>query len=83
MFFSNPCQGRFRIPKSSVDSLPPPSYDLQPKYPLEIDTVTFVICIARVIRMMYCLLSNTKRKMMVAEAFVLFFPVTPELNGGS
>ena len=33
--------------------------------------------------MVYCLLSNMKRKMMVAEAFVLFFPVTPELNGGS
>ena len=31
---------------------------------------------------MYCLLSNMKRKMMVAEAFVLFFPVTPELNSG-
>ena len=32
---------------------------------------------------MYCLLRKMKRKMMVAEAFVLFFPVTSELNGGS
>ena len=33
--------------------------------------------------MMYCLMSKMKRKMMIAEAFVLFFPVSPELNGGS
>ena len=32
---------------------------------------------------MYCLLSKIKSKMMVAEAFVLFFPVTPELSDGS
>ena len=32
--------------------------------------------------MMFGLLRKTKRKMMVVEAFVLFFPVTLELNGG-
>ena len=32
--------------------------------------------------MMCGLLRKTKRKIMVAEAFVLFSPVTPELNGG-
>ena len=32
--------------------------------------------------MKFGLLSMMKRIMMVAEAFVLFFPVTPELNGG-
>ena len=33
--------------------------------------------------MMFGLLRKIKRKMMVAEAFVLFFPVTSELDGGS
>ena len=33
--------------------------------------------------MMFGLLRKTKRKMMVVEAFVLFFPVTLELSGGS
>ena len=33
--------------------------------------------------MMFGLLRNMKRKMMVSEAFVLFPPVKPELNGGS
>ena len=33
--------------------------------------------------MIFGLLSNMKRKMMVVEAFVLFSPVTPELNDGS
>ena len=33
--------------------------------------------------MMFGLLRNMKRKTMVVEAFVLFFPVTLELNGGS
>ena len=32
---------------------------------------------------MYCLLRKMKSKMMVAETFVLFFPVTPELSDGS
>ena len=32
--------------------------------------------------MMFALLRNTKSKIMIAEAFVLFFPVSPELNGG-
>ena len=33
--------------------------------------------------MMFGLLRNMKRKMIVAEAFVLFFLVKNELNGGS
>ena len=33
--------------------------------------------------MMFGLQRKMKRKMMVVEAFVLFFPATPELNGGS
>ena len=33
--------------------------------------------------MMFGLLRKMKRKVMVVEAFVLFSPVTPELNGGS
>ena len=32
--------------------------------------------------MVFGLTRNMKRKMMVDEAFVLFLPVTPELNGG-
>ena len=32
---------------------------------------------------MFGLTSKIKREMMVAELFVLFFPVTFELNGGS
>ena len=32
--------------------------------------------------MMFGLLRKMKRKMMVAEAFSLFFPVTTEINGG-
>ena len=32
--------------------------------------------------MMFIFLQKMKRKMMVAEAFVLFFPVTLEVNGG-
>ena len=55
---------------------------MHPKDPLEVDTVPFGRCIAGVTTMMYCLLRKTKRKMMVVEAFVLFFPVEPELNGG-
>ena len=33
--------------------------------------------------MMFGLLRKMKRKMMVVEAFLVFYPVTPELNGGS
>ena len=33
--------------------------------------------------MMFGLLRKMRREMMVVEAFVLFFPVTLELNGGS
>ena len=83
MFFSNPCQGRFIIPKRFVDSLPTPSYELNPEYPLEVDTVPFGCCISGVNIMIFGLPRKTKRKMMVFEGFVLFFPVILELNGGS
>ena len=33
--------------------------------------------------MIFGFLRKTKKKIVVAEAFVLFFPVTLELNGGS
>ena len=33
--------------------------------------------------MMFSFLLEMKTKMMVSEAFVLFFPVTLEINGGS
>ena len=41
----NPFRGRFSIPKSFVDSIPPPSYELHPEDPLEVDTVPFGCCI--------------------------------------
>ena len=62
---------------------PPSSHYLHPEDPLEFYTVAFGCCITGVTRMMFGLLSNIKSKVMVAEAFFLFFPVTPELNGGS
>ena len=33
--------------------------------------------------MMFGFMRKMNRKMMVVEEFVLFFPVAPELNGGS
>ena len=80
----------FRIP-AKVDSefsrdfwfSPPPFCDLHPEDTLEVDTVPFGCCIVGVARMMFGFLRKTKRKMMVVEEFVLFFPVAPELNGGS
>ena len=36
-----------------------------------------------VTRMMFRFLRKMKRKMTVAEVFVLFFPITLEINGGS
>ena len=58
-------------------------HKLYPKDPLEVDNVPFGLCIAGVTRMMFVFLRKTKRKMVVAEEFVLFFPFTPEINGGS
>ena len=62
---------------------PPPSYEMHPKDPFEVDTVPFEFCIAGVNRMMSGLLRKMKKKRMAADAFVLFFPVGPEFNGGS
>ena len=53
------------------------------KDPLEVDTAQFGRCIAGVTRMMFGFMRKTKRKMVVVEAFVMFFPVTIELNGVS
>ena len=50
---------------------------------MKVNRVTFECIVARVTRMMFSFLRKMKRKMMVAEAFVLFFPVTLEINGGS
>ena len=44
-----------------------------PNTHIEVDTVPFGCCIAGVTIMMFVLLRKTKRKMMVAEEFVLFF----------
>ena len=60
-----------------------PSYALHTEEPLEVDTLPFGRCIVGGTRRMFGLLRKTKRKMMVADAFVLFSPVTTELNGGS
>ena len=56
---------------------------MHPEDPLEVDTAPFGCCISGVIRRIFGLLRKMKSKMMVAEAFVLFFPVALELNGGS
>ena len=61
---------------------PPPYYELHTEDPLEVDTVPFGFFIEGVTTMMFGLMRKIKSKMMVAEAFVLFFPVTLELNGG-
>ena len=71
------------FPRALMVISAPPSYELHPKDPLEFYTVTFGHFIAGVTRMIFGLLSKMKRKMIVVEAFVLFFSVTPELNGGS
>ena len=81
--FFNPLQGMFIIPKGFVDYLPPPSYELHPKDALEVGTVPFGRCVAGFTRMMYFFLRKNKMKMMVSRAFVLLFPGTTELNGGS
>ena len=56
---------------------------MYPEDPLELDTVAFGRCIAGVARMMFGLLRKMKSKMMVAEEFFMFSPVTLELNSGS
>ena len=83
VFVWNPFHGRFSIPKSFVDSLSPPSDDLHPKEPLKVYAITLARPIAEIPRMIYCLLRSMKIKLMVEEAFVMFFPVTLEINGGS
>ena len=50
---------------------------------LEVDRVPYECSVVGLSRMMFDLLRKMKREMMVAEAFVLFFPVTIEINGGS
>ena len=54
---------------------------MNPEDQLEFDTVPFGLCIVGVTIMTSGLLRRRKRKMMVAEVFILFFPVAPELNG--
>ena len=56
---------------------------MHPNDSLEVDTVPFEFYIVGLTRMMFGLLRNMKREIMVAEAFVLFFPVALEINGGS
>ena len=56
---------------------------MHPVEPLKFDTVPFECYIVELIIMMFGLLRKMKREMMVAEAFVLFVPVTLENNGGS
>ena len=83
MFFSsNPCQGRFRITKIFVDSISPPSYELHPEDPLKVNGVPFDCSVAGLTIMVFSFLWKMKRKIMVAEAFVLFLSVTIGINGG-
>ena len=58
-------------------------YELHPEDPLEFYTVSIECCIAGLTRIMFGLLRKMRRKMMVAEAFDLLFPVTLELDGVS
>ena len=50
---------------------------------MKVNLVPYEWSVAGLTGMIFGLLRKTKRKMMVAEAFVLFFLVTLELNGGS
>ena len=82
MFFKIPAKIYSAFPRALLIPTPP-SYELHAEYPLEVDTVPFGRYITGFTRMMYGFLRKMKRKMMVKEAFVLFFPVTLELNGES
>ena len=62
---------------------PPPTYKLNPKDPLEVDSVPPGRLIAEFPRMMSGLMRNMKRKLMVGVAFVLFVPNATSHNGGS
>ena len=81
--FYNPFQGIFSTPKIFVDSPLPPTYNLLPEYPLVVDAVPFGSLIAEFPRTMFSLSRNTKRKLMVGVAFVLFVPTEIERDGGS
>ena len=72
-----------KYPRALLILSPNPPMKLHPQYPLEGYTVLFGCCISGVTRMVSGLVRNMKRKIMVAENFVLFFPVTLELNVGS
>ena len=73
--FSNPCQGRFSTPKSFLD-YPPPTYKLYPEDLLEVDDVPLGLLVAELSRIMFTLLRNIKRKLMIVVAFVLFVTTT-------
>ena len=70
------------MPKSFVD-LPPPTYKLHTKDPREFDAVTLGRLIAEFPRVMFALLRNMKRKLVVGVAFVLFVPTAIARDGGS
>ena len=84
-FFRIPAQVDSEFPRALLILLSPPhpSYELHPEDPLEVDNVPFEFCIAGFTRILFGSMRKMKREMMVVEAFVLFFPVTIELNGGS
>ena len=83
IFLKIPAKVDSEFPRALLINPPPPSYELHSIDPLKVGSVPFECCIAGLTRMVLVLLKNMKRKIMVAEAFVFFFPVTLEINGGS
>ena len=60
--------------RSEGGMLVPPSSDhLHPKEPLKVYDISLGRPIADIPRMIYCLLRSMKSKLMVDEAFVIFF----------
>ena len=68
--------------KSIVVSIPHPTYELHPQYPLEVDDIPPGRIISELPIMMFALLINMKRKLIVGVAFFLFVPTAISHNGG-
>ena len=83
VFFGIPSTVDSASPRALLILPPPPSDDLHTKEPLKVYAISLGRPIAEIPRMIYCLLRSMKSKLMAEEAFVMFFPVTLEINGGS
>ena len=70
-------------PKALCILSPPPTYKFYPEDPLEVDEVPPGCLIAEFPRMVFALLRNMKRKLMIGVAFFLFVPNGIVHNGGS